>query len=236
MSIYCLRFLSFESHSLNVILTILNLPEIRKLIFPAHFHIDEHHSIELSSIEKNDFSELSEYCKNDAGWRINLLSNTNIKLSISINDADDNSSSVPNALVLIFRENNFQEGEVDLTIVKSLFATIIPLFMPYSGTLYEENTSLRLTDDGFYKGFCVEVDEHFYSFEAAWVSYCGPEQLKFSGRKRFQNLRNCLETYDLHDGLMIVLQEDPYDDSNFIHRQRLEALIHELNFEELVVK
>ena len=231
---YYLRFLSFETHSLEVASSVLCLPQLEQLLFPLTLYVDEEKKIVFNSANEFNLLELSKQYDDDLTFRIYLHSSSEIELSVSIHKAAGNELIFPHALGLSFSDLNFRSEEVDIQLIKTLFNEIIPVFKPFSGVLYEKSTSLRLMDNGFYDGFSMQVDNHTYTFEIAWVSYCGPEQLEFAGRKRFDNLQNCAEVYDLHDGLMIVLQEEPYDDDNPEHRQRLEQLIGELNCRELM--
>ncbi len=58
--------------------------------------------------------------------------------------------------------------------------------------------------------------------------------LEFLTRNRFSHLKTCSEKFDLHEGIMVVLQQEPYDDENLDHRQRRARAESELEFPDLL--
>jgi hypothetical protein len=138
---------------------------------------------------------------------------------------------LPNVVNLKFNSQHLEEGIVNLDNLQALFAEIIPMFDTDHASIYPSHKkgSKRVRPKSYrtpdYKSYPLDVD---------WINYFGPEMIRLLGRWRFNALKSCAAKYDFHEGIMVVLQEEPLDKDNAEHQKRIELAEAEMGFAELL--
>ena len=225
---YTMNFSTFKYHSPEIVSLILQLPSVSQIIFPNKVYTSETSHITFNSESDFKFSKISEFYTTDLSVQPVFYTDRGINLTFNIgtSSVDDN----PSLNVVCFNINDFAFSEfMNLHVLKSIFEEIIPLLKAHSGMLYYKPRNIA---SGMHCGFTEEGK--YYQSQVSWINYYGPEFLEFASQERFLNLCSCFENYEFHGGRIVILQSEPYDDRNLVHRQRLENLTKELNFEELI--
>ena len=231
---YSLSFSSFKAHSTETIYRILRLPVMSKILFPAYYYTDIGDTLIFENADQIKLEDLSNEIEDELSFILILEGPDGLIFKISIHKLSGRELVFPHMLSVRFSDLHFQvNDEFNLDILKTLFEDFVPIFNPHAGGLHQKNISNTLRKNNIQHIFSTMIHGKPYQFELCWISYCGSELLDFAGQERFGTLESCLESYHLGDGMMLILQEEPYVDSNPKHRQRFEALVNELRFKEL---
>jgi hypothetical protein len=215
----------------------LELPTLSQLIFPAMLHIEVDNSLLLNSSEQFDLSLLPQKFWREHGISLSLYGENGVELytTIQMNSMD---ITTPNVLGLRFRSEHLQENIISLETLKSLFEEIVPSFHVDFGLVYERQASRRLNpiyqpQKNVPMRYFEDSRGKRYVLEFHWINFFGRYILDSLGRERFTGLHTYSEKYELHDGIVVVLQNTPYDDADPEHRQRLRQAEAELQFKSL---
>lgn len=226
MTDYVMRLTSFYSHLPDVICSILGLPTLSQLIFPATLHLEIDNSLLISSSEQLDLSLLPQEFWDEQRLRFSLYGRNGVELYTHI-EANLKNTPTPNVLGLRFLSEHIRENVISLAVLKSLFEEIVPIFQVDIGSVYDRKASRRVNPIYQHwrnapksKRYLQDSRGKQHLLEIHWINYFGKHILDSLGRERFTELRTYSEKYELHDGIMIILQNSPYDDDNYEHRQR----------------
>lgn len=229
MTNYVVRILSFYPHQIDVARSILTCSTLSKLVFPALLHASPDSSIHLASADQFDFTLVPKefYADDQSLVNIPLDGENGIAFSSTIYLRE---SIVPNVVNLKFSSELLQAGTITIADLKALFADVIPAFQAYHASIYDRQSNRRPGGPKYFR----TPSFRSYPIELGWITYFGPEMIEFLGRERFAELHTCVEKYDLHGGIMVILQEEPFCEDNPQHRERQAQAESELRLSELV--
>jgi len=144
----------------------------------------------------------------------------------------------PNTVNLDFTRDHLDAGIVTLADLKALLVEVIPAFKAEEGSVFDLKRPRFPHPSGGTasepRRYTMNADGRSYPISLEWISYFGPELLALTGRERFDRLRTCAEKYELHDGIVVILQDEPFDRTDPAHRERLARAEAELGLAELV--
>jgi hypothetical protein len=234
MANYVFRILSFHPHQVDIIQSVLACPKVSKLVFPAVIYTGVDSSISIGSADqldialvskelskKLDASTVERFDDDQTSLRIRLHGEKGIEFSSSIHLAQ---SPTPNVINLKFSSEHLQSEALTLSDFKELFSELISVFQADHASIYDRKASHRSKHPKYLR----TADFRSYPMEMEWLTYFGSQMIELLGRERFANLHTCVEKYDLHEGIMVILQEDPLDEDNLQHQERRIQAEHEL--------
>jgi hypothetical protein len=146
-----------------------------------------------------------------------------IRLVVTVTEGTDR---WPNVINFIFPTEQLEKGRISVEDIKSLFAEVSSAFQVDHASLYPELAKYQ-PPKGPPKTF-AGPNHRTVSSRIGWFTYFGPELVDFIGRKRFDKLKTCAEKYNLGGGIMIILQHEPFSNSNPQHLKRQEKAEAEL--------
>ncbi|WNZ24525.1 hypothetical protein HJG54_17805 [Leptolyngbya sp. NK1-12] len=234
MTKYTVNFLSFSPHEVDIVCSILSCPTLEQILFPAKLPIKPGKSnatLELTCAKQFDLSVVPREFSNESLINIPLYGDSGIEFFSTVYFNKEN--LVPHAFGLEFTSEHLQKNQITIESLKNLFTEATPVFQTHYGSAYDQQVSYRLHQSRSRKWY---KDENYrsYPLRIEWMTYFGPEMLKFLGNERFRKLHTCAEKYELHKGVMVILQEEPYDDNNPEHRQKKNQAEIEMRFDELL--
>jgi hypothetical protein len=212
----------FDDHTTRRTLTALHA--LNAGFFPA--------SMWLSKDQKATFQTPVDYQRHlvPAGYymspgvaRIPLESANGVALAFT---ESDNPRNVPANLVLELSDRTIVTEGWSLRTLVAMFRAVIEAFEPDYAYLYDEAHRDRPT-----------YDERLFNFDMRrvplglfWINYYGPQWVRNVGAERLERLRAAVPVLEQLDngGVLIAIQEAPYDEADASHRQnqqRLEELL-----------
>lgn len=223
---YVFRILSFHPHQADVIQSVLACPKVIKLVFPAVIYTGVDSSISIGSADQLnialvskelskelDASTVERFDDDQTSLRICLHGEKGIEFSSSIHLVQ---APTPNVINLKFSSEHLQSETLTLSNLKELFSELISVFQADHASIYDRESIHRSKHPKYLK----TANFRSYPIEMEWITYFGPQMIELLGRERFTNLHTCVEKYDLHGGIMVILQEDPFDEDNPQHQER----------------
>ena len=134
-------------------------------------------------------------------------------------------------LTIHFTENHYEQGVLSLkhfeAIVKDICSTI-PIDYARIFVEIDNKMQSRPSSPIFSVPTVGSFPRRIY-----WITYFSNELVNYIGRKRFTKLNSCQAVTDLQYGIMIVLQEEPFDFTNSTHLKRQEKAEKQLRLHKL---
>jgi hypothetical protein len=140
--------------------------------------------------------------------------------------------TMPASLVIEFTSATLASNAWELGRLLALFRAMIRSFEPDYGHLSDEAHLVRES----YTEKMFEFDWRRIPDGLFWINYYGPEWVRNIGRDRLERLRPLvvasLEWLD-NGGVLVAIQDVPYDEGNTSHRNHQLELERLLGLEEL---
>jgi hypothetical protein len=208
--------MSFYPHTVEVIYEILSCPTLKQVLFPAKLYIQSDVSIELSAPSDFHISQVPREFSNESLSSIALLGNNGVEFFSRIYLIE---SSTPHVFGLKFTSEHLQTKQICFESLKTLFTEAIPGFQAHYGAVYGRHLDRQRYSASKIR-YYVEENYKSYPLRIGWMTYFGKPMLEFLTLERFMELHTCSEKYELYNGIMVILQAEPYDESNPDHRSR----------------
>ena len=226
MKNYAIAIISFSPKQPTIVKSILACPTVSKLVFPAVLPTRPGGGIDLNSASEFDLNLVPQEFSTKSLVNIPLDGKNGIKFSSTIYQKK---TVVPNVINLEFNSQHLEEGILNPDNLQALLTEIIPIFKADHASIYHQKSALdeepRYYRTPDYKSYPLDVD---------WINYFGPKTIELLGRWRFNALKSCANKYDFHEGIMVILQEEPLDKDKAEHQKRIELAEAEMGFAELL--
>ncbi|MBN1123043.1 MAG: hypothetical protein JXJ17_18355 [Anaerolineae bacterium] len=111
---------------------------------------------------------------------------------------------VPDVIVFKFTEQHYLNDVITYEDLKTLIAGVVSIFDADYAMLFNHEIDHI---EGRTKW--VNGPDRKFLRKLGWFTYFGPSFVDFLGRRRFKSLRSVAEKYELHGGIMVILQEEP---------------------------
>jgi hypothetical protein len=214
---------SFDDETLRRTLSSLHALDIG--FFPA--------SMWLSREHKGTFHTPAEYSRSlvpdgyfisGSAARIPLECSNGVALTFT---QSDNPRNMPANLVMEFSDHTITTNAWSLYRLLEIFKAVISSFSPDFAVLYDEAHRARPT-----------YDERMFDYDVRrapsglyWLNYFSRDWVANIGKEKLRDLSKHVarEEWLSDGGVLIALQEDPYDEGNPAHRE------HQLFLEERVL-
>ena len=226
MKNYAIAIMSFSPKKPTIVKSILACPTVSKLVFPAILPTRPGGGIDLNSASEFDLNLVPQEFFAKSLVNIPFDGKNGIKFSSTIYLKK---TVVPNIINLEFNSHHLEEGIVNLDNLQALLTEIIPIFQADHASIYHQKIALD-EEPRYYR----TPDYKSYPLDMDWINYYGPEMINILGRWRFDALKSCAEKYDFHEGIMVILQEEPLDKDNAEHQKRIAKAEAEMGFAELL--
>lgn len=229
---YSVSMASYESFLPETLSRVLACPSIERVMFPAKLPIAPKKTIELNHASEFSLSIIPEAFKDKAHITVPLESKTGVDFDINLYLEK---AAIPSIISFVFNSRHIEKGIVTLKDLKSIFAEVTPVFKVLDGVVYDQYENRIYRPDG---GFGFEKNKSYKKvrLHIDWVTFFGRKAVELLGSDRFANLHSCAEKYELEGGIMVVLQEEPVDNTNPEHLARKKQAERELGFDELMKK
>jgi hypothetical protein len=135
-------------------------------------------------------------------------------------------------IVIKFEDNQKLLQSLSTHFFELLFSEIAPIFKPYYASVYDNRSRTRYLPSGQHMIYRDKISQRYYPFQIEWITYFGLEILDTLGVERFRKLETCFKKYQLFQGILIVLQEEAFEESSSLHRERREQAERELGILE----
>ena len=134
----------------------------------------------------------------------------------------DNPMNMPANLVMEFSNRTIASNGWSLPQLMEVFRAVIKSFVPDYAVLYDEAHRDRPT----YRERIFDFDRRRVPLGLFWINYYGPEWVKNVGVERLERLRSAVAEFEWleNGGVLIAIQEAPYDESVASHRENQERL------------
>jgi hypothetical protein len=211
MSHYIISVSSFSTHSPDIVRSVLACSTTRKVVLPAVLPTHPGAGIRLTSPSQFGLSLVPDEFFTRSVVNIPLYSENGVRFSATIYLKE---TTLPNVCIYEFTTDHLQNKAIVYHDIKQLIAELIPVFEVDHALVYSEELS-RKTKRSYFRAL-----DNRYPRELGWFTYFGPELADFLRRRRFERLRSVAEKYDLHHGVMIILQQEPpLDEPSHLARQ-----------------
>jgi hypothetical protein len=112
-----------------------------------------------------------------------------------------------------------------------LFRAVVTAFDPDYGYLYDESHAGRPA----YTSRMFDFDGRRVPSGLFWINYYGPEWASNIGLERLERLRSAVPVVERIDngGVLVAIQEAPYDESNTSHRENQQRLEERLGLQQV---
>jgi hypothetical protein len=134
----------------------------------------------------------------------------------------------PNVFNFEFTDKHIRLGIVSLERLQAVFSETIPLFMPERIIVYDK--PVKNVDEP--KHWMTLPDGRRYSSKLNWLDYFSKDITTHLGTDRFDRLKTCEMKFKLGEGVMIVLQREPFDGNNPVHQRRRMRAEREMGLNE----
>ncbi|MGI0013998.1 MAG: hypothetical protein ACREBU_11235 [Nitrososphaera sp.] len=228
MTTYAASLGSFQHHAPDVVESILSCPTVSKILFPAILPTSADSGIRLTSPNDFKISLVVKELYAEGLVRIPLSGERGVKFASTIYLFQD--LVTPNTVSFVLTDDHFRKGFVQLDDLRMLFAEIVPIFRVEHGSVYDQETAHRPGKPKYFLG----PNQKSYPLDLDWITYFGPELVEFLGQGRFVALHSCVSKYELYGGIMIVLQNEPFQEDNPVHRERQARAEIELSLDKFV--
>lgn len=230
---YTMNFLSFCPHSEETIYKILECSSLKRIIFPSKLPaLESGERRDVFSIEDiRENSLLSEHPQTNT-TNISLFSESGVQFSIRVTQE---TALMASSIVIKFPDNKEFLKTLNIGTLKSLFFEIVPILKPHCASLYDSSKpGRRHLPSGNLMFYRDKVSRRDYLLEIQWITYFGLEMINFLGVERFKDLKSCFLKQQLFEGILVLLQEEAFEEDNPEHRMRREQAEKELGFLELL--
>jgi len=235
MSKYFLGFYSFASQEPQIVEAILAIPLIQRLIFPTNLPIASNKYIRLEYLSDYSFALVPNDLHPMPGFRVPLFSENGIELDIL---GYPIKAGIPSSVLIRFDTTHIEQKLFSLSDFTMLLSAIVPIFQVDVASLKDEYQTKVSHPKGGYSSeqpkYFQTPDHRSYAIGLGWLTYYGPTLLNYIGRKRFDKLKTCAEKIEFHNGILVVLQEEPFDTTNLEHLTRKKQAEAELGFDQLL--
>jgi hypothetical protein len=231
---YTVRFSSRKSlYTLEKVRQIIELPLIKRLAFPAQVWINEnvaHHY--QSPTEFDTMTHLRTYyqenpdSENYLTWRFEFAQDEIIRMGITLNKVID---VTPSVVWIKITPDEIASGKFHLAMFKELVVQTIPIFSAEQAVFY--HSEMARYRNPLPKGRTSNGLD--FILEIGWASFFGEDLINDLGYARFDNLTTCFRKERLLKGMLVVLQEEPFDAHNEEHRKREQQALEELGLLEM---
>ena len=138
---------------------------------------------------------------------------------------------MPASFVINFGGDTIARNGWRLEDLLSLFRAVVVAFRPDVAEIYDEAHRDRST----YDERMFDIDMKRVPLGLFWINYYGPEWARNVGRERLERLRPTVASLEWQDngGVLVAIQDVPYDESNAVHRDHQLELERLLGLEEL---
>lgn len=234
MKRYALVLWSFETYTVKIFESIFNNTVLGRLIFPAKFYFNKGKEIirlETPSDFSTDLISEENFSKESGRTSLSLYPENGIAFHSSIYSLV---SKYPNVISLHFTSEHIKNSICTLSDIIKLLEEGTGSFK--IGQAYLEDTEgIKIPEpDGGYSFLKPPTykrpsgGEYLYMLD--WLTYFGEDYLHIIGDERFENLKTYYLKQEIDNGILVVLQEKPFDNSNPNHLSRKEKAEIELGF------
>jgi hypothetical protein len=218
---YLLRVFSFEPQNLSIINTVLALPSVRSVIFPAWLPVASGKKIRFEEPIDYAFSLVPEVFHPKPGFRVPLSAENGNEFEITVYQEEMHN---PSNIIISFEITKIKSGLVSLGKLKELIFEMVPVFKGIYASVYDPRVSNRPNGP---KCFTGPRNKNLPS-DLGWITFFGNELVDFIGGDRFSRLKSCSEKVPFNAGILIVLQEEPFMEDNPDHRKQQKRAQREL--------
>lgn len=234
---YSISILSFSPQEPGFIVKAINCAKMQDMIFPAKLYNAPGKSIFLAKSADFKIPMVPEELKTPDGSHIHV--ELFGEKGITFSGDTYLSGGLPSAISMDFNSNHFDMGIVSITDLKSLIRELVDALQPDYISIYDKHlVKIPLKSGGYRfepnKFHQIDRKGFYYPLDIEWFTYFGPKMLDILGRERFSWLSTCAEKSEVDGGIMIMLQEEPFEMTNSDHRTRRGQAERELKLSELV--
>jgi len=213
--------------TIRVIPEILSCPSLEQVIFPAKLELSAHKEVWFASPQEFKVEMIPKAFRKRNATYVWLDTENGLTLHIEFRKQIDLWSG--HSFILEFNQTHVKQGTLSVAKLKGIISEVSSTFRSIDSI--DVTSPRKYIGDGpsnvrpkVYHDVVLELD---------WFTYYSPADLSIIGRERFDNLRTCYEKYDFMGGIMIILQEEPFDERNPEHIARRLQAEKELGFDLL---
>jgi hypothetical protein len=226
MITYAIKILSNTHHKElkeEILRSVLSCPTMSVLLFPATL-VRKKDRVTIQGVNQFRLSLIPNEMKRDQFITVNLAGQSGLQFSARIHCID---TIFADSLQIRFSQSILRDNTISFPMLKSLLEEIIPVFRASHASLFDVGILKR-------ENRPINFPKTRYPYGIDWITYFGPDMIEYLGRERFDQLKSVHDKYELNRGIMVILQEEPYVESNAQHRARQEKAEAEIGFPELV--
>jgi hypothetical protein len=225
MITYAIKILSNENHighEEEIFRSVLLCPTMGESLFPATV-VRKNDQVTIQDANHFKLSIIPDEMKQDQFITVNLAGQSGLQFSARIHCKE---TIFSDNLQLRFSQNILRDNSISFSVLKSLLEEIIPVFQVNHASLFDMGILKR-------ENRPINFPKTRYPYGINWITYFGPEMIEYLGRERFARLQSIHDKYEINQGIMVILQEEPFMEGNAKHRARQEKAEAELGFPEL---
>jgi hypothetical protein len=226
MTRYVFRALSSQEHNTGIVQQSLTCPTIQRLVFPASLPVAPGKAIRLETLGEFELSLVPREFYTEDLVNIPLEGINGIEFSVTIHFL--RGSQTKDVINLLFTSEHLKNHTISNAHLKALAEEVIPIFQCNHLSVYDETIIQYQERPKYFAG----PHGKNYPVEIGWMTYFGPELVEFLGRAKFDAMQTCAEKYDLYGGVLVILQETPFQADEASHREREAKAIAELGLDE----
>ncbi len=240
MKQYTFAIWSYKAYTKKSFENIFKNSIFEKLIFPSRLYKNPEDFYQLNIPSEFSPNLIPEEFTSKETARTTLFLHPENEMSFSAS-FHPSIHIAPNTIILRFTSEHIQNSVCSIDDFINLVKEGIPGFEIGQASLYDSELIKIPELDGsgghrFYK------TPHFkrptggdYSLSLEWLTYFGEDYLNLIGRKRFENLKTYYLKQEISNGILVVLQSQPFDVKNLEHIARQKKAEDELAFYEFAI-
>ena len=240
MKHYTFAIWSYKAYTKKTFDNIFKNSIFEKLIFPAKLYKNPKDFCQLNIPSEFSPNLIPQEFTSEETARTTLFLHPENEMSFSAS-FHPSIHIVPNTIILKFTSEHIQNSTCSIDDFINLLQEGIPEFEIGQASLYDSELIKIPELDGsgghrFYK------TPHFkrptggnYRLSLEWLTYFGEDYLNLIGRKRFKNLKSCYLKHEISNGILVVLQQQPFDIKNPEHIALQKKAEAEIDLYELAI-
>jgi len=213
----------------EVIPSLLSCPSLQEVLLPARLPVAPRKEVLIEKTARFDLSLIPKAFQRYSTIYLPLDGDNGTTLEFTLSLKKEDVINFGHAFLFFFMREHIEQGILSIAVLKQIIAEVSALLNP-SGIKVSHFYPRNIQP---YQSSRRPKVYHGVKLELEWFSYYSPADLSIIGRERFDNLRTCYEKYDFMGGIMIILQEEPFDERNPKHIARRLQAEKELGFDLL---
>ena len=217
---YILSIASYHGQETSIVEELIRINPIKDLLFPARVAVSPSEYVTFHQVSDYSFSAIPDEFHPENGFMVPFESNDGVKFRVT---GFFTPQFIPSSVVFHFSLEHIVRGEIDVDIMAKIISDIIPIQRSDSAFMYDVDSGRRREA----QNYIIGPMDRKYALRFEWMTYYSDKVVEFLGRHRFEEISALTQVRKLNDGLLVILQDEPFNQtikSHRLHRDKVEQV------------